>query len=84
VGGTSGSRSRSRLAIGISTDGLASPIDGSGGFLSPASFFSCCWPAAGAAVAGFFCLGVARVLCCAVPASLICLVGRWDYYGDQD
>jgi hypothetical protein len=43
VGGTSGSRSRSRLAIGISTDGLASPIDGSGEFLSPASFFSCCW-----------------------------------------
>jgi hypothetical protein len=65
VGGTSGSRSRSRLVIGISTDGLASPIGSSGGFLSPASFYLAA--AAAAAVAGFFCLGVARMFCCAVP-----------------
>jgi hypothetical protein len=51
VGGTSGSRSRSRLVIGISTDGLASPIGSSGGFLSPASFYLAAAAAAAAAVA---------------------------------
>ena len=57
VGDTSGSRSRSRLVIGISTDGLASPMDS-----SPLLPFLV---AAAAAVAGVFCSGL-RV-CFAVP-----------------